>query len=88
MTKTNYSRTFPMYPGNAGAITVSDTVDLPRASIIYVGAAGNVRVTTHWGTVVTFNGLQSGQVIPVQVRRVWATGTTVATPNTNLLAIF
>lgn len=88
MAKTNYSPTFPMYPGDANAVTVSDTVDLPTASIIYVGAAGNVRVTTQWGAVVTFNGLQSGQVIPVQVRRVWSTGTTVATPNTNLLAIF
>ena len=88
MTKTNYSPTFPMYPGNAETITVSDTVDLPRASIIYVGAPGNVRVVTHWGTTVTFNGLQSGQVIPVQVRRVLSTGTTVASPNTNLLAIF
>ena len=88
MSKTNYSPTFPMYPGNAGNVTVSDTVNLPQISIIYVGAAGNVKVTTAYNTDVTFVGLQAGQVIPVQVRRVWSTGTTVATPNTNLLAIF
>jgi hypothetical protein len=88
MAKTNFSPTFPMFPGDAGAITVSDTVNLAQPSIIYVGAAGNVKVTTAQGTDVTFVGLQAGQVIPVQVRRVWSTGTTVTTPNTNLLAIF
>ena len=88
MAKTNYSPTFPMYPGDAGAVAVSNTVDLPQISIIFVGASGNVKVTTAQGTDVTFVGLQAGQVIPVQVRRVWRTGTTVASPNTNLLAIF
>jgi hypothetical protein len=56
--------------------------------VIYVGAAGNVKVTTAQGSDVTFVGLQAGQVIPVQVIRVWSSGTTVATPNTNLLRIF
>lgn len=88
MAKTNYSPTFPMYPGDASAITVSDTVNLPQPSVIYVGAGGNVKVTTAQGSDVTFTGLQAGQVIPVQVIRVWSTGTTVSTPNTNLLAIF
>jgi hypothetical protein len=88
MAKTNYSPTFPMYPGDAGAVTVSDTVNLATPSVIYVGAAGNVKVTTAQGSDVTFVGLQAGQVIPVQVIRVWSSGTTVATPNTNLLRIF
>ncbi len=88
MAKTNYSPTFPMYPGDAGAVTVSDTVNLSQPSVIYVGAAGNVKVTTAQGSDVVFVGLQAGQVIPVQVIRVWSTGTTVSTPNTNLLAIF
>lgn len=88
MSKTNYSPTFPMYPGDAGTITVSDTVDLAQPSVIYVGSPGSVRVITNQGTTVTFVGLQAGQVIPVQVRRVLSTGTTVVTPNTNLLAIF
>jgi hypothetical protein len=88
MAKTNYSATFPMYPGDADAITVSDTVNLAAPSVIYVGAAGNVKVTTAQGSDVTFVGLQAGQVIPVQVIRVWSNGTTVATPNTNLLRIF
>lgn len=81
MAKTNYSPTFPMYPGDAALVTPSDTQDLPEVSIIYVGVvgiSGSVRVTTAQGSVVTFSGLPAGFVIPVQVRRVWATGTTAS----------
>lgn len=85
---TNYSPTFPMFPGGARAITVSDTVNMPTPAVIYVGGAGNVRVLTAQGDDVVFSGLVAGQVIPVQVIRVFATNTTVATPNTVLLAIY
>jgi hypothetical protein len=85
---TNYSPTYPMFPGGARAVTVSDTVNMPTPAVIYVGAAGNVKVTTAQGDDVTFVGLLAGQVIPVQVIRVWSTGTTVTTPNTNLIAIY
>jgi len=85
---TNYSPTFPMFPGGARAVTVSDTVNMPTPAVIYVGAAGSVRVFTAQGDDVTFAGLAAGQVIPVQVVRVFATGTTVTLPNTNLLAIY
>ncbi len=43
MAKTNYSPTFPMYPGDAAAVTTSDTVNFREPSVIYVGGAGNVR---------------------------------------------
>lgn len=81
---TNYSPTFPMFPGGAATFTNSDTVNLPSPSVIYVGAAGNVKVTTAQDDEVTFVGLQAGAVIPVQVVRVWATGTTA----TSLLRIY
>ena len=87
MSKTNYSPTFPMYPGDAAAVTPSDTRDLPEISIIYVGTYGTtgaVKVTTAPGTDVTFTGVPPGFVIPVQVRRVWSTGTTAS----NIVRIF
>jgi len=87
MAKTQYSPTFPMFPGDAAAVTPSDTQDLPEISIIYVGAFGTtgaVKVTTAQGTEVTFLGVPPGAVIPVQVRRVWTTGTTA----TNLVRVF
>jgi hypothetical protein len=82
--QTNYSPTFPMYPGGATAITPSDTVDLATPSVVYVGASGNVQVTTAQGDQVVFLGLSAGQVIPVQVIRVWSTLTTA----TSLLRIY
>lgn len=87
MAKTNYSPTFPMFPGDAAAVTPNDSVDLAEPSVIYVGGFGTtgaVKVTTAQGTDVTFLGVPAGFVIPVQVRRVWSTGTTA----TNLIRIF
>jgi len=82
--QTNYSPTFPMFPGGATTFTNSDTDYLPTPSVIYVGGTGNVKVTTAQNDDTTFIGLQPGQVIPVQVIRVWATGTTAI----NLLRIY
>ena len=81
---TNYSPTFPMFPGGAKAVTPSDTVNLAFPSVIYIGVGGNVQVTTAQGDQVIFTGLIAGQVIPVQVIRVWATSTTATT----MLAIY
>jgi hypothetical protein len=81
---TNYSPTFPMYPGGALVVTPSDTVNLTYPSVIYVGTAGNVRVMTAEGDTVTFVGLAAGAVVPVQVIRVYATSTTAS----NLIAIY
>lgn len=82
--QTNYSPTFPMFPGGATTFTKSDTVNLETPSVIYVGGAGNVKVTTAQGDDTIFLGLQPGQVIPVQVIRVWDTDTTA----TNLLRVY
>jgi len=82
--QTNYSPTFPMYPGGAEAVTPSDSVNLTTPSVIYVGTTGNVKVTTAQGDATTFVGVISGSVIPVQVIRVWSTGTTA----TNIVRIY
>lgn len=82
--QTNYSPTFPMYPGGAATFTNSDSVNLPTPSIIYVGSGGNVKVTTAQGDDVTFTGVLAGSVIPVQVIRVWSSVTTA----TNMLRVY
>ena len=69
----------------AVAITGNDSTDLtvfPRA--IYVGGAGNVKVTTIGGDTVTFSGALAGTIIPVRVTRVFSTDTTA----TNLLGLY
>ena len=77
-TKTNYSPTFPMFPGGATTFTNSNTVNLPTPSVIYVGVTGDVKVTTAQGDDAVFVGVPAGSVIPVQVIRVWSTGTTAS----------
>lgn len=44
-------------------------------AILYVGAAGDVKVKTTSGSVVTYVGVNAGTFMPVQVIQVFATGT-------------
>lgn len=61
---------------HAFAITPSDGVDLSNwALALYVGGGGDVKVDTWGGETVTFANVQPG-VLPVRVKRVYATGTT------------
>lgn len=64
-------------PGyGATETTPNDSTDLPVTSrAIYVGTAGDLRVTTAGGDVVTFANLQAG-ILPMRVKRIHATGTT------------
>lgn len=62
---------------HAFAITPDDGTDLSYVTrALYVGSAGAVTVVMAEGTTITFSGLFAGQVLPVRVRRVLATGTT------------
>ena len=84
MAKTNYSPTFPMYPGDAATVTPSDTRNFDTASVLFIGTTGSLRVLTAQGTDVTFNAVPGGTVLPLQVLRVYASGTSA----TNLVRIF
>ena len=53
-------------------------------AVLYIGGAGNVRVLTEGGNDVTFNGTLAGSYFPIQVLKVFATGTTA----TNIIAIW
>lgn len=68
--------------GSAAAVTPSDTLDIPAVSngenngcVLYVGTGGDLRVLTAGGQDVTFVGVLSGSFFPVNVVRVYATGT-------------
>ena len=52
----------------------SELTDWLRA--IYVGGAGNVKVTTTSDDAVTFSGVPAGTVLPICVKQIWSTGTT------------
>jgi hypothetical protein len=48
---------------------------------LYIGGAGNVKVTTIGGDIVTFNAVPVGSVLPVQVIKLHSTGTTATLVN-------
>lgn len=77
--------------GRAASVTPSDTVNISSVSggtnngcVLYVGSAGNLRVQTVGGDDVTFNNINTGAFIPVQIVKVYATGTTAS----NILALW
>lgn len=70
---------------NAFAITPHDTNELTYVTRgIWIGGAGNVKVTTVNGDTVTFTGALAGTIIPVRAKIVFSTGTTA----TSMIGIY
>jgi hypothetical protein len=77
---TDNFQSFPLTLGDpvadAQEITPSDSAELTHVTrALYVGVAGDVRVTLAGGTLVTFGAMTSGWH-PIRVAQVHATGTT------------
>tara|TARA_R110000803_G_scaffold22646_1_gene56168 strand:- start:772 stop:1275 length:504 start_codon:yes stop_codon:yes gene_type:complete len=53
-------------------------------AVLYIGTAGTLRVTTVAGDDVTFTGINTGAFFPVQVKKVWLTGTSAS----NIIALW
>lgn len=71
----SYGITWPSE--HAFAITPNDDADLPFVTRgIYIGGAGNVRVTTLGGETVDYKNLAVGMTHEGRIKRVHATGTT------------
>ena len=75
MAKTTPSPSYPSVPEDAVAVTPSDVTTF-ESSMLYVGSTGDVKVTTAQGTDVTFTAVPAGTVLPVRIKKVFATGTT------------
>ena len=61
----------------ASDITTDDTTVYSEPTrAIYVGGYGNMKVDMVGGGTVTFTNIQAGTILPIQVVRVYATGTT------------
>lgn len=64
---------------NGTVVTPSDSVDLPNATKwLYIGGAGNVKVTLLGGDTLLLTALAVGVLHRIAVTRVWS-GTTTAT---------
>lgn len=68
----------------AAVVTPHDTNTIENTRSVFVGGAGNIKVTMHDGTDVTFVGVGAGTFMPIQVIRVFATGSTA----TSILALY
>ncbi len=66
------------------AVTPSDTEDLAfTARSLYVGGVGDVKIAAANGDVIVFPAVPAGTVLPVAVKRGYATGTGA----TNIVAL-
>lgn len=64
---------------NAFIVVPSDSSNLAYVTRgVYLGSAGNMKVTFEYGDTVTFSGLLAGIVYPFCVEKVFSTGTTVS----------
>ena len=78
----------------ASLVTPSNTVNIPslssesgtpnRGCVLYIGTGGDLKVLTVGGDEVTFTNFQDGSFLPVQVLRVYSTGTTAS----NIIALW
>ena len=73
-------------PANGGEPVIpSDSVNLTEISrSLYIGAAGDISVEMGDGTNLTFIAVPAGMILPIQVKKVLATGTTA----TSIVAIW
>ena len=70
----------------AVGVTPSDANNIPNptspdgvpneGNVLYVGTGGDLTVTTVSGDKATFVNIQGGSFLPIQIIKVWATGTT------------
>lgn len=70
----------------ASTITTSNTTVYTQPTrALYIGGAGNITVDmADGGSSVLFVGIQGGTLLPIQVTRVYATGTSA----TNIVALY
>tara|TARA_R110002050_G_scaffold280972_1_gene428193 strand:+ start:718 stop:972 length:255 start_codon:yes stop_codon:yes gene_type:complete len=78
-----------LQPDAAAVITPSDSAQIQnnardsRGCLVYVGGTGDLAVVTAGGDTVTFTAVPTGMILPVQIIKVLATGTTA----TSLIAL-
>lgn len=63
---------------SAKVVAGNDTTDLPDGicNALYAGGAGDIKVDMFDGSTVTFKAVPAGSLLPILVKRVYATGTT------------
>ena len=77
---------------NTYPLPADDTVDVvSRGACIYVGVAGNVKVTMENGEIILFKGVTAGSFLPILALKIHGAnvgGTNAGTTATDLVALF
>ena len=66
-----------MATGEEYIIYLSPEANAGVGCVLYLPADGNIKVKTVSGSEITYTGVKGGTFLPVQVVRVFSTGTTV-----------
>lgn len=81
--KLQANRAVSVTPSNT--VNISEGTEAPKSgSVLYIGTGGDLKVLTVGNDEVTFTNIQDGSFLPVQVLRVFATGTTAS----NIIALW
>lgn len=81
--KLQANRAISVTPSNT--VNISEGTEAPKSgSVLYIGTGGDLKVLTVGNDEVTFTNIQDGSFLPVQVLRVFATGTTAS----NIIALW
>ena len=78
----NIGKTEPAY--DMAAVTASNTANINPTRGVYIGGAGDLKVDTAGGTTITLSATAAGSILPISVKRIYATGTTA----TNIVALY
>ena len=73
-----------IFLSTAESYTIYAQSQVKNAAVLFIGVGGTLRVITAGGQDITFNAILGGTFLPVQVIKVFKTGTTA----TNLIALW
>lgn len=73
-----------IFLSTAESYTIYAQSQVKNAAVLFIGVGGTLRVITAGGQDITFNAILGGTFLPVQVLKVFKTGTTA----TNLIALW
>lgn len=71
---------------SVAAVTLDDASDLPRSPCagFHTGSGGDIKITALDNSVAVLSGCAAGVIMPIAVKRIWATGTAA----TNVTALY
>ncbi len=64
-------------PENVDDVTLSDTATFAQAGILFIGGAGDLKLTAAQSGTATFKNLAAGAFLRIRTKIAWTTGSTV-----------